>query len=147
MLILLLAACDGDKSDDTAVTDSDTDSDTDTDTDSDTDTDTDTDTTDGTWAHCPDASAWVGDSSWTGLLTATGHADYCSGSNEGRTIPQELAAKARLKVVAGGWPMPAVEGTYDMALPVCTVTADTAAQPAMAGTGSTDVSQIGRAHV
>lgn len=100
----------------------------------------DTGEVDPAWAHCPDETAYVGDDAWTATIEATASAVYCGGSNEGRTLEQERAAKAKLKVVQGAWPVPHADGAYDLALPVCTLFADTAAQPGVAGAGTTDVS-------
>ncbi len=89
------------------------------------------------WAHCPDASAYVGDAGWLGQLQVTRDAEYCALPNEARDLAGELAAKARMRVVAGTYPMPTEEGTYPFALPVCTIRADATAQPAMNGQGTT----------
>jgi hypothetical protein len=146
-LLTLFAACTADKpagTDGPSETDTDTDTDSDTDTDADTDADTDTDTdtdTDGTWAHCPGADAYVGDTTWTGLITATSGATYCSLGEEGRmTLEDELPARAKLRVVPGSYPVPAVDGSYALSLPVCTLRTDPNDQPAMGNvTGTMDV--------
>ena len=89
------------------------------------------------WAHCPEASAYVGDASWKGELVVTKDAVYCSLPNEARNIAGEAAAKAKMRVVAGNYTVPTVAGDYDIAFPACTIRADATAQPAMSGTGST----------
>ncbi len=143
MLLLLLACADGSK--DTAPADTDIDTDTDTDTDADTDADTDTDTdtdtdADPDWAHCPDATAWVGDPTWIGAVEADG-ATYCSAPNESRTLEQEVAAKAKLRIPDGTYAVPTVDGVYGLTLPVCTLLPDGPTwSAAMAGDGTTDVS-------
>jgi hypothetical protein len=108
----------------------------------DTDTDTDVEDTDPgepPWDWCPSASAFVGDPGWKGSIEATPHALYCSASNEGRTLEQELAAKARLRVVAGTYPLPTDTSPQDIALPVCTERPPGVDHPEMDGTGSTAV--------
>lgn len=113
----------------------------------DTDTDVETDDTDtedtgpveDAWAWCPASSAFVGDSAWKGSLEATSRALYCSASNEGRTLEQELAAKARLRFVEGTYPMPTDVSPVDVAFPVCTERPPAIAHPEMDGTGSTAV--------
>jgi len=112
--LCLLAAC-GDKSDEPGEeADADTDADTDSDTDSDTDVDVEP------WSWCPDGDAWVGDESWTGTLTATGGALYCSAPEEGASFAELLADKRQLLIVEGSWAHPSDLAVHDMALPVCT---------------------------
>ncbi|MES2642317.1 MAG: hypothetical protein V4850_22730 [Myxococcota bacterium] len=137
LLALPLAACPSGSDKETGVEPADTDTDTDTDADTDTDTDTDVDQT---WAHCPEPGTFVGDAAWLASVEVTSGAEYCSVANEERTLEQEVAAKAMLKIVGGAYPMPHLEGVYDLAVPVCTRFADATTQPDMAGTGSTEAS-------
>lgn len=102
------------------------------------DSDTTTTPSEEVWPNCPDASAYVGDTAWTGTLSATAGALYCNASNEARTLPQELDAKAQLRVIEGDWKLPTEAGHYDLALPICTQRAIAGIQPDMAGAGSTD---------
>lgn len=100
--------------------------------------DTDTGGTgDPPWPHCPDASAYVGDTSWAGVVQVTGEALYCSTSNEGRTLEQELEAKTLFRVIEGAYAVPTEEGEVEIAFPVCTLRADEASQPKMDGAGTT----------
>ncbi len=139
LALLLLPACG--KDDDTAPpegdTDTDTDSDTDTDTDADSDSDADTDTE---WEHCPGSDAWVGDGGWTGQLEVVANAVYCANFNEARTLQEELTAKALMSVVEGSYGLPAAEGSYEMALPVCTRRSDGVTVQEMNGSGAGEVS-------
>ena len=144
LLLLLTMGCKDKDSNDTSDTSdtSDADTDTDADTDSDTDSDADTDAdTDADWSSCPDASAWVGDEAWTGQVVATEEAVYCGGIDESRTLEEELAAKAMLKVVAGTWKVPVEEGDYDFALPVCAMRSWTEPLAEVDGAGSTAVTR------
>jgi hypothetical protein len=71
------------------------------------------------FAHCPAASAYVGDSSWSLTLTASEGAVYCTRFHEGRTLQEELAAKVQLRVVPGTYPLPATESAHPFVLPLC----------------------------
>ena len=133
------AAC-GDKSDDDTgpvTAEADTDTDTDSDTDSDTDADTDVDTAD--WSHCPDASTYLGDDSWSADVEAGSNAVYCSAWNEDRTLEGELAALGKMRVMEGSWSLPTTDGTYDFSLPLCVARPDGLPKPEVVGTGSTTV--------
>lgn len=92
------------------------------------------------WPHCPQADAWVGDTTWTGSLQATNNALYCSASNETRTLVEELQYKAKLRIIEGSYPVPVVEGSAEMTLPICTLRADSSQQAEMSGNGTTEVS-------
>lgn len=91
------------------------------------------------WSGCPGADSWVGEESWAARLEATEDAVYCSAWSEERTLEQELAAKALLRLPAGSWPLPAEAGEYSLALPVCTLIGPASLGPAPAGAGSTTV--------
>lgn len=88
------------------------------------------------WDHC--TGAYEGDTSWVGLVKPNSNALYCSASNEARTLPEELAAKAELRVIPGSWAVPSVEGDFSLSLPVCAMRKDNAIS--MGGVGSTTVS-------
>ncbi len=133
--VLSFAACGDKPADDTAPPEGDTDTDTDTDADSDTDVDWD-------WSHCPASDAYVGDQGWGATLEVTGGAVYCGLFDEERTLEDELAAKAVLKVVPGDYPVPVDDGTYTLALPACTLTA-AGPGPGLAGEGTTRVHTYG----
>lgn len=160
MLLLALLACQPDKPDDTADTHERADTapdsesgetgdtaesgetgETDETADSDETGETgDTGAPDPDWAHCPGPEVAVGDESWTGLAQVSSGAIYCGISNEERTLEQELAAKALLRLVPGDYPLPAVDGEHTLALPACVRRVDPATQPVTAGAGSTTVS-------
>lgn len=126
-MILLLLACPGPDDSGDKLTDTDSGI-----------VDTDTGGTgDPPWPHCPDASAYAGDATWTGVVQATGDALYCSTSNEGRTLEQEVDAKTLFRVIEGTYAVPAEEGEYAIAFPVCTLRADELTQPKVDGTGTT----------
>ncbi len=91
------------------------------------------------WAHCPGAEAWAGDGTWQGRVEAGPGALYCSASNDARTLPQELAVKAQLRVIGGAWGVPDLAGEYALSLPLCTLRAD-GGNPAISGAGATAVS-------
>jgi hypothetical protein len=91
------------------------------------------------WEGCPDAGAYVGDAGWVGRAEVTSRALYCSASNEGRTLEQELAAKAMLRVVRGAYPLPTVAGEVGLALPVCVNRPPGFSVPTMEDQGVTNV--------
>ena len=90
------------------------------------------------WDWCPDRSSFVGDAGWTGSLTVTEGALFCSSANEGRTLPQEKAAKSRLRLIPGDYALPTVEGHHNIGFAACIEQG--AAGPALNGAGATDVS-------
>jgi len=70
---------------------------------------------------CPDSSDYVGDATWPQALQVTQEFEFCGrfGSKGTRTLEQELAAKAKLRIPVGRYALPATPGTRDFALPVC----------------------------
>jgi hypothetical protein len=68
---------------------------------------------------CPTSTDFVGSKSWLGKVQATETAEYCGTSRETRTLEQELAAKAKMRIPAGTYPLPEQAGTYSFAWPVC----------------------------
>ncbi len=137
-LALFLAPACGDKDDpvdDTGAAEAD--ADTDSDTDADTDSDTDVDTAD--WSHCPDSSAYAGDSSYGGSISASADAVYCSAWNEDRSLEEEQASLGKLRIVEGEYAIPVEDGEFDLVLPVCVARPDGLAQPDVLGSGSTSV--------
>lgn len=87
------------------------------------------------FAHCPPASAFVGDGSWPITLQATDDAVYCTRFNEGRTLQEELAAKVQLRVVAGTYRLPVTDGPHAFTLPLC-LALPSGPGPALSGDGS-----------
>jgi hypothetical protein len=136
-MFALLLACAPDDTDTDTDTDADTDTDSDTDTDTDTDSDTDTDTE--VWPWCPAADSAVFDPTWTGSLEVTASAVYCVVPNESRSLAENRAAKAKLRLVEGVYPFPTETGDYTIAVPSCVAFPDgtgtplTGAGPAEAG--------------
>jgi hypothetical protein len=90
---------------------------------------------------CPDSSAYVGSTAWPQQLEVKTGADYCGAWREGRTLGQELAAKAKLHIAAGTYPLPDATGTYAFALPVCFEFPNGAQAPKLAGAGQIRVSK------
>lgn len=68
---------------------------------------------------CPTSADFVGNKSWLGKVQVTNSAEYCGTSRENRTLEQELAAKAKIRIAAGSYPLPDQAGTYSFAWPVC----------------------------
>ena len=83
---------------------------------------------------------WSGDESWTGSLEVNVNGVYCGVWSEDRTLDQELALKAMLKLVPGTYPLPVADGDYDMGLAACTLLGVDTPGPQTAGAGSTSVS-------
>lgn len=91
---------------------------------------------------CPDSSDYVGDPSWPQALQVTEDFEFCGkfGSEGTRTLEQELAAKAKLRIPVGRYALPATPGTRDFALPVCIERAPGMAPFAFAGAGQLSTS-------
>ncbi|MFH1464364.1 MAG: hypothetical protein ABIO70_08245 [Pseudomonadota bacterium] len=141
LLPLCLLGCPKDPVDSGPEGDTDADADADTDTDGDADADADADTDPGLWEHCPSADAYVGDGAWTGTLEVAADAVWCGGFDESRTLEEELAAKALLRLVEGTYAVPTEPGDHTIALAACTRRAPGLPTQEMDGAGSTAVSQ------
>ncbi|MCU0663876.1 MAG: hypothetical protein MUC50_16315 [Myxococcota bacterium] len=87
------------------------------------------------WEDCPEASDYVGDPTWQHSLKVTAKATYCATFNEARTLEEELALKAQLRIVPGSYPLPQADGAYAFALPICVRFAPDLAAPTMNGAG------------
>jgi hypothetical protein len=87
------------------------------------------------WAHCPSASDFVGDPAWTLELRATDGAVYCATFDESRTLREELATKAVLRVVPGTYRLPTTSGDFPFFLPLCLDFGDDS-PPATTGSGT-----------
>ncbi|MBN2193713.1 MAG: hypothetical protein JW751_12920 [Polyangiaceae bacterium] len=83
---------------------------------------------------CPDSSDYVGDPSWPLALEVTEQFEFC-GKFGSRTLEQELAAKAKLRIPVGRYALPSTPGTRDFALPVCIERAPGMASPVYSGAG------------
>lgn len=70
------------------------------------------------WAGCPSADEFEDDASWPDTLEVTGTGVYCATFDESRTLKEELAKKALLRVTPGSYRLPAAEQA-GLALPVC----------------------------
>ena len=70
------------------------------------------------WAACPTADAFEDDASWPDTLEVTGTGVYCGTFDESRTLKEELAKKALLRVTPGSYRLPA-RAQAGLALPVC----------------------------
>jgi hypothetical protein len=82
---------------------------------------TDTDEEMDDWSHCPETSVYEGDTGWAHALDVSASAVYCAMFNEERTLEEELAVKAKLRLVEGEYPIPNATGIFDFALPVCVI--------------------------
>ncbi len=91
----------------------------------------------GAGQECPESSDYVGDPSWPQALEVTREFEFCGkfGSEGTRTLEQELAAKAKLRIPVGRYALPATPGTCDFALPVCLERPPGAAPFAFGGAG------------
>lgn len=70
------------------------------------------------WADCPTADDYPGQPSWPHTLEVGEEAVYCATFDENRTLKQELAMKALLRIAPGTYRLPAAtqEG---LGLPLC----------------------------
>lgn len=76
------------------------------------------------FAHCPGAGEFVGDAAWPIALEATAGAVYCTRFDESRTLQEELAAKALLRITPGSYRLPTTDGPHAFVLPLCLALAD-----------------------
>ncbi len=97
------------------------------------------------WPWCPVADEYIGDSTWTQSVEATGGALYCASFSEHRSLEEEPAFKALLRVVPGSYPLPWALGIATLALPVCFQMNDGQDPPLLDGAGNvhTSSSQFG----
>jgi hypothetical protein len=70
------------------------------------------------WEECPTADDYVGDAEWPNVLEATPGAIYCATFDESRTLKEELAKKALLRIPPGTYRLP-TERTENLGLPIC----------------------------
>lgn len=73
---------------------------------------------DSRWAGCPTADDYAGDSHWPNRLEVTEGGIYCATFDESRTLKEELAKKALLRIAPGTYRLP-TEAAEDVGLPVC----------------------------
>jgi hypothetical protein len=84
---------------------------------------------------CPGSTSYVGDRAWPDKLVVTSGAKYCGHFKEMRNLEQEYAAKARLTIAPGTYPLPSSAGTYNFALPICFERRPGEPVPTFAGAG------------
>jgi hypothetical protein len=70
------------------------------------------------WENCPTSEDYPSDAAWPHTLEVTSSAVYCATFDENRTLKQELAAKAQLRVAPGSYRLPGAEQT-GLGLPIC----------------------------
>src|SRR5687768_10170737 len=70
------------------------------------------------WAACPSADEFEDDASWPDTLEVTGDGVYCATFDESRTLKEELAKKALLRVTPGSYRLPAA-AQQGLSLPLC----------------------------
>jgi hypothetical protein len=70
------------------------------------------------WAACPSADEFSDDASWPDTLEVTGTGVYCATFEETRTLKEELAKKALLRITPGSYRLPAAD-QEGLSLPVC----------------------------
>jgi hypothetical protein len=80
------------------------------------------------WAWCPQASDYQG-GNWSWKLEVSPNALYCSLCDQGRTLQEELAAKSKLRLIAGSYPVPSENGTNPLLLPLCFEFLDPGSEP------------------
>jgi hypothetical protein len=72
----------------------------------------------GPWQGCPDGDDFAGAENGPHTLHATEAAVYCAMFDEARTLEDELAAKAMLRVAPGSYGLPGADAA-SFALPLC----------------------------
>ncbi len=90
---------------------------------------------------CPDSTDYVGDPTWPHQLRVTDAAEYCGAFDEMRDLEQEYAAKAKIRVAPGTYPLSETVGSYDFALPICFEFRPGLAVPHFAGAGTVETSR------
>lgn len=70
------------------------------------------------WAACPAADDYAGNDTWANTLEVTEGGIYCATFNESRTLKEELANKALLRIAPGTYRLPPGP-TADLGLPAC----------------------------
>lgn len=91
------------------------------------------------WQDCPTSDDYVGPGAGVHALVATAAARYCARFDESRSLKQELAAKAMLRIVPRKYFLRA-EGRPAYALPLCLRT-QAAPHPGLEGQGTLEHSQ------
>lgn len=73
----------------------------------------------GAWAACPSLDDYEGDVEWTHTMEVADDTVLCATFNESRTLKEELASKAMMRIAPGAYPIPSVAGSYTLGLPIC----------------------------
>ena len=84
--------------------------------------------------NCSPGEGQAGETDWPHALEVTDGAVYCGLFDEGRTLKEELAAKAMLSIAPGCYPLPG-EAHSDFGLPLSVRWSDDAADTVSAGAG------------
>ncbi len=88
---------------------------------------------------CPDSTDYVGDPAWPHRLEVTAGAEYCGAFDEIRSLDQEYAIKAKIRIAPGTYPLADTAGIYAFALPVCFEGKPGSVMPSFAGAGEVEV--------
>jgi len=88
---------------------------------------------------CPDSTDYVGDPAWPHRLEVTDGAEYCGAFDEIRSLDQEYAIKAKIRIAPGTYPLADTAGTYAFALPVCFEGKPGSVMPSFGGAGEVEV--------
>lgn len=70
------------------------------------------------WTDCPTSSDFDDEATWPHTLEVTEEATYCATFSEFRTLKEELAKKALLRVAPGTYRLPATDSA-SLGLPLC----------------------------
>jgi hypothetical protein len=70
------------------------------------------------WDGCPNADDYEGDAEWPNVLEVTAGAIYCATFDESRTLKEELAQKALLRIAPGSYHLPSAD-VESLGLPSC----------------------------
>lgn len=73
---------------------------------------------DARWTACPTAEEFEDQASWPDTLEVTEGAVFCATFDENRTLKEELAKKALLRVTPGSYRLPAAQ-QEGLSLPIC----------------------------
>jgi hypothetical protein len=95
------------------------------------------------WGACPLADEFEHDASWPESLEVSGTGVYCATFDESRTLKEELAKKALLRITPGSYRLPAFD-REGLALPVCIAFgAEAAGVPAVPRSTTHQASEVG----
>jgi hypothetical protein len=92
------------------------------------------------WLGCPDEDDYPGTPNGPHILVATDGATYCSTFHESRTLKEELAAKAMLRIAPGSYGLPGADAAT-FGLPLC-IRFASAPHPRMTRSGATTHTEL-----